>query len=236
MYKVELEQFEGPLELLLELIEKSKLDISDISLAKITDHFLAHIDNMPEKDPRYLANFLVVAARLILIKSKTLLPFFSVTQEEEQELTELKESLEQYQKVREGAKAIAGLEKRAQIAYHRPSGLSRFKAFAPPENITVEILEQCFAAILEANTKEEALEEKRINPIVSFEERIKDIKNRLERNMKEHFHSIADKSSKAHTIISFLAVLELVKLKFLTADQDQIFGEIVLTKYQYVQS
>ena len=231
MYKVELEQFEGPLELLLELIEKSKLDISDISLAKITNQFLAHIDNMPEKDPRYLANFLVVAARLILIKSKTLLPFFAVTQEEEQELIELKQSLEQYQKVREGAKAIASLEKMGQIAYHRPSGLSHFKSFAPPENVGVETLERCFAAISEANIKADALEERRISPIVSFEERIKDIKNRLERNMKEHFHSITDKSSKAHTIISFLAVLELVKLKFLTADQDQMFGEIVLTRY-----
>ena len=229
MYKVELEQFEGPLELLLELIEKSKLDISDISLAKITNQFLAHIDNMPEKDPRYLANFLVVAARLILIKSKTLLPFFAVTQEEEQELIELKQSLEQYQKVREGAKAIASLEKMGQIAYHRPSGLSHFKSFAPPENVGVETLERCFAAISEANIKADALEERRISPIVSFEERIRDIKNRLERNMKEHFHALADKSSKVHTIISFLVVLELVKLKFLTADQDQMFGEIVLT-------
>lgn len=231
MYQVALEKFEGPLELLLELIEKNKLDISDISLAKITDQFLAHIESMPDKDPRYLANFLVVAARLILIKSRTLLPFFSVTQEEEKELTELKESLEQYRRVREGAKAIAGLEKKTRTAYHRPSGLGHFKMFAPPENITVETLALYFADIMAANAKAQALEEKLINPIVSFEEKIKDIKSRLERNITEHFHALTDKSSKAHIIISFLAVLELIKLNFLTAEQDQMFGEIVLTKY-----
>lgn len=232
MYAVTLEKFEGPLELLLELIEKNKLDISDISLAKVTDQFLDYLKGLEEKDPGHISGFLVVAAKLILIKSKTLLPFLDITQEEERELTELKENLARYQKIREGAKTIGEMEKRFMIAYHRPSDLRHFKIFSPPENISVETLWQCFSEIQRSQIKEEKLEEKHINLMFFFEEKIKDIKRRLEQNLKDYFHALADKSSKTHLIISFLAVLELIKQKFLTAEQEQIFGEIRLIKYE----
>lgn len=227
-----LEKFEGPLELLLELIEKNKFDVSDISLARVTDQFLDHLKELQERDPWHISGFLIVAAKLILIKSKTLLPSLDITREEEWELTELKKNLARYQKIREGAKAIGEMEKKFMIAYHRPSDLRRFKMFAPPENISVEILWQCFSEIQRSQMKERKLEEKYINLMFFFEEKIKDIKRRLEQNFKDCFHSLADKSSKTHLIISFLAVLELIKQKFLTAEQEQIFGEIRLIKYE----
>lgn len=228
---LKLEKFEGPFDLLLELIEKDKLDISDISLAKATDQFLDHLGNIQEKNPRHIADFLIVAAKLILIKSKTLLPFFTITQEEELELTELKENLMRYQQIRKGAVAISDMEKRFMTAYHRHSDLRHFQIFAPPEDISVETLWRCFSGIQRTQVKKEKLEEKNINLSFFFEEKIKDIKCRLENNLKDHFHILADKSSKTHLIISFLAILELIKQRFLTAEQDQVFGEIKLTKY-----
>lgn len=228
---IKLEKFEGPLDLLLELIEKNKLDISDISLAKVTDQFISHLGMAQEKDPRRIADFLSVAAKLILIKSKTLLPYFSVTQEEERELTELKENLEQYRRIREGAKAIGDMEKMFRTAYHRHSELKNIRIFAPPENIRVDTLWHCFRDIRKTQIKKEKLEEKSVDLIFFFEEKIQDIKRRLERDLKDCFHNLADKSSKTHLIISFLAVLELIKQKFLTAEQEQIFGEIKLVKY-----
>lgn len=228
---IKLEKFEGPLDLLLELIEREKLDISDISLALVTDQFLDHLNKLQEKEAKHIADFLIVAAKLILIKSKTLLPFFSITQEEEQELTELKENLAQYRQIRQGAKAIGDMERRLMIAYHRPSDLRHFQTFAPPDDISVDALWQCFSDIRRAQIKPKVLEERSINLMFFFEEKMKDIRQRLEQNLKSHFHALADKSSKTHLIISFLAVLELMKQKFLTAEQEQIFGEIKLAKY-----
>lgn len=227
---IKLEKFEGPLDLLLELIEKNKLDISDISLAGVADQFLSHLSKVQEKTPKYIADFLIVAAKLILIKSKTLLPFFTITQEEEQELTELKENLAQYQQIRKGAKAIGDLEKILKTAYHRHSELKNLRIFAPPENISANMLWQCFSDIQKTRIKKESPEEKSVSLIFFFEEKIKDIKRRLERDCNDCFNNLADKSSKTHLIISFLAILELIKQNFLNADQEQIFGEIKLNR------
>lgn len=237
MYTVKLEKFEGPLELLLELIEKERLDISDISLSKITDEFVEYFSRFQKKDPSYLADFLVIAAKLILIKSKTLLPFFTVSEEEERELTELKDRLAQYQRVRAAARNIGALERKQHIAYHKPSDLRHIRVFAPPADITAGTLHELFGTLMRSRAREEKMEEKRIACIVSFEERIRDIRARIEQGLAMSFSAVADPSSKANMIVSFLAMLELVRQKFCEAEQDCVFGEIklrrVLTKTCY---
>lgn len=230
MYTVKLEKFEGPLELLLELIEKERLDISDISLAKITDEFVAYFSRFQEKDPVHLADFLVIAAKLILIKSKTLLPSFTVSDDEEQELTELKDRLVQYQRIRASAHALGVREHQQCIAYHRQSGLRHIRVFAPPADITPSTLHELFGALMRSQKQEEKLEEKRIACIVSFEERIRDIRVRIEAGLSMSFSAVADASSKVNVIVSFLAMLELVRQKFCEAEQDCVFGEITLAR------
>mgnify|MGYP001561748249 FL=1 len=230
MYTVKLEKFEGPLELLLELIEKERLDISDISLAKITDEFVAYFSRFQEKDPTHLADFLVIAAKLILIKSKTLLPSFAVSTEEEQELTELKDRLVQYQRIRASAHALGVRERRQCIAYHRQSDLRHICVFAPPADITSGTLHDLFGAVIRSLKQEEKLEEKRIACIVSFEDRIRDIRARIEAGLNMSFSAVVDASSKVNMIVSFLAMLELVRQKFCEAEQDCVFGEIKLAK------
>ena len=230
MYTVKIEKFEGPLELLLELIEKERLDISDISLAEITDKFVAYFSRFQEKDPAYLADFLVIAAKLILIKSKTLLPSFVVSAEEEQELTELKDKLVQYQRIRAAAHAIGAREREQHIAYHKPSDLRHVRVFAPPTDITARTLYQLFYALMQSLKQEEKLEEKRIACIVSFEERIQDIRMRIEQGFAMNFSAVADPRSKVNMIVSFLALLELVRQKFCAAEQECVFGEIKLAK------
>lgn len=230
MYTVKLEKFEGPLELLLELIEKERLDISDISLAKITDEFVAYLSRFQEKDPAHLADFLVIAAKLILIKSKTLLPSFAVSEEEERELTELKDRLAHYQRIREAAHALGVLERQRRSAYHKPSDLRHVRVFAPPHDITIDTLHQLFYALMQMRRKEEKLEKKRIACIVLFEERIRDIRARIEQGFAMSFSAVADPSSKVNMIVSFLAVLELVRQKFCEAEQECVFGEIKLMR------
>ena len=125
MYAVKLQTFEGPLDVLLELIEKEKMDISDISLTRVTGQFLEYIRSVQEKDPHHISDFLVVAAKLVLIKSKTLLPFLEVSAEEEAEMTDLKEKLESYKKVKEVARAQTPYRVSSRI---RPAGCRRVHA------------------------------------------------------------------------------------------------------------
>jgi len=230
MYTVKLEKFEGPLELLLELIEKERLDISDISLAQITDEFVAYFSRFQEKDPGHLADFLVIAAKLILIKSKTLLPSFTVSAEEERELTELKDRLVQYRRIRAAAHALGVCEREQRIAYHKPSDLRHIRVFAPPTDISAGTMYELFGVLIRSQKQEEKLEEKRIAIIVSFEERISDIRTRIEKGLTMSFSAIADASSKVNMIVSFLAMLELVRQKFCEAEQDCVFGEIIMVK------
>ncbi|MBI5913435.1 segregation/condensation protein A [Candidatus Azambacteria bacterium] len=230
MYTVKLEKFEGPLELLLELIEKERLDISDISLAQITDEFVAYFSRFQEKDPAHLADFLVIAAKLILIKSKTLLPSFTVSAEEERELTELKDRLVQYQRIRAAAHALGAREREQHIAYHKPSDLRHIRVFAPPADITAGALHELFGALMRSLKQEEKLEEKHIACIVSFEERIAAIRARIEEGFTMSFFAVADATSKVNMIVSFLAMLELVRQKFCEAEQDCVFGEIKISK------
>ena len=98
MYKVKLEQFQGPLDLLLQLTEEKKLDITEISLAKVTDQYLTYLKNSEVISLDDLANFLIIASRLILIKSRMLLPTLELSKEEEQDIETLKRQLEEYKR------------------------------------------------------------------------------------------------------------------------------------------
>jgi segregation and condensation protein A len=106
MYNVKLEKFEGPLELLLELIEKEQLKITELSLAHVADQYLDYIKNHDSIALENLADFLTIASRLILIKSRALLPMLQVTPEEEEEIQDLAKQLEEYKKFREASQKI----------------------------------------------------------------------------------------------------------------------------------
>lgn len=230
-YTVKLAAFEGPLELLLDLIEREELAISDVSLARITDEFLGYISQFQEREPAHLSDFLVVAAKLILIKSKTLLPSFAVSEEEEADIMQLKEKLVQYQKIRQASRAVASLIRRKESAYYRSSSLKCVAVFLPPEGISGETLKDYFASV---SQREEAGIEKheslKIDPVVSFEEKIKNIRARLTENIEQSFSVMYDTSAKIHIIIAFLAVLELIKQSFLKAEQQELFGEIRIAR------
>jgi len=230
-YTVKLNDFEGPMELLLELIEKEKLNISEISLAATCDQFLEYTKHFEEVDTLYLANFLVIAAKLILIKSKSLLPFLELTEEEEDGIDELRQKLEEFQKIKKGVQIIKSLEEKQNISYERNSGLKSIRIFLPPKNISKEYLYEVFSNIKFANLEViDKPEEKKIEAIISFEEKLSEIKERMFKLKEVYFHNMTDKNSKVNIIIGFLAILELIKQRFMMADQDDNFGNIKLKK------
>lgn len=231
MYTVKLKEFQGPLDLLLQLTEEKKLDITEISLAKVTDQYLAYLKNLENIPLENLANFLVVASRLILIKSRLLLPSFELTEEEGEDIETLKRQLEEYKKFKNLAKKIEEIVKNRNIAYSRENYRGFRAIFYPPKNFKLEDLKTAFKKILEEIAFLEKLPKESIKLKISIEEKIKKIQEELSRRIKTTFQDIIKKNeSKIDIIVNFLALLELIKQQLIAAKQDKIFGKIILSK------
>lgn len=232
MYTVKLEQFQGPLGLLLQLTEEKKLDIAEISLAKVTDQYLAYLrslENIPLED---LANFLVIASRLILIKSRMLLPALDLTEEEEEDIGALKRQLEEYRKFKNLARKIEEIANAKNIAYSRERHQGLKSIFYPPKNFKIEDLKTAFKKILEEIVLlQEKLPEKSLKLKISIEEKIKKIQKELSSRMRITFGDLTKRTKlKIDVIVSFLALLELIKQKIITAEQNQLYGDITIKK------
>lgn len=232
MYTVKLEQFQGPLDILLQLTEEKKLDITEISLANITNQYLNYLKKLETISLENLADFLVIASRLILIKSRMLLPALELTEEEEQDIEFLKRQLKEYKKYKDLSQEIKKIIEAKKISYSRDK-YQGFKAiFFPPKNLKIEDLKTAFKKILqEIALLEEKLPEKSLKLKISIEEKIKNIQNELSARIKTTFHSITKKNkSRIDTIVSFLALLELIKQKIVFAEQNNAFDDIKITK------
>lgn len=225
-YTIKHEKFEGPLALLLELIEKEKLSISEISLARVTDEYLSYIKKLERRDPEELAEFLVVAAQLMLIKSRSLLPSLPISEEEEASIEELEARLVQYQRLRELTKELKAREKKSGI-FSRESFAGIEPVFYPPPRLTLDMLAKNFQNFLASIPKIEKLAEEKIKRIISLEDKIAHIKSFLSTTLEKAFSDIVrGAQEKVEIIVSFLAILELAKQKFLELDQDTRFGDI----------
>ena|SRR3989344_5474626 len=220
-YVVKLQQFEGPLALLLELIEDEKLKITEISLAKVTDQYLEYLKCLEAVEPRHLVEFLVVASRLILIKSRAILPTLELNEEEEDSIKDLEWRLEEYKRFREASKVLAELFAKKTYAYSRELYKGMTTAFCPPENLMPDDLCRAFQKILNELPKEEPL----------AEEKIKDLIKRIQDTIEASFKNlIAGAATKTEIILTFLAMLELIKQQTLVAQQGELFGDIKLKK------
>jgi segregation and condensation protein A len=230
MYNVKLEKFEGPLELLLELIEKEKLSITELNLAKVTDQYLEHIRDNQNIHLENLADFLSVAAKLILIKSRALLPVLKLSEEDEEEIGDLTRQLEEYKKFKEISAQIGKLASLGRISYARPAYFGLKAVFYPPENLTATDLKNYFEKVLLDVPSVQILQEELVGEIVTLEERISDLEVTLRKKMETCFSEVvAQAKDKVDVIISFLAMLEMVKQRMIHVEQSELFHEIKLS-------
>jgi len=225
--------FSGPLDLLLRLIEKEELDITQISLAKITDQYIEHIRNSQDIRPEEMADFLVIAARLLLIKSKALFPY--LMPEEEEEIADLERQLRMYREYVEAMKKIEQMIGKKkfmfQREFNRKAILSDVRLFAPPKSLKTETLAMVFADLLGKIREIPELEEKLIELAVTIEEKIETIRGIIGNMEKVRFSNIlSDGNSKTDIIVSFLALLELIKQRTISVSQQGLFGEIEINK------
>jgi segregation and condensation protein A len=229
MYKIELEQFQGPLPLLLQLIEKEELDITEVSLANIAEQYLAYVEQAQDLPTGDLADFLVVAAKLLLIKSKALLPALQLGDEEE--AGDLEKQLKIYRIYYDASKHIHKMIGKKKFSYFRESSRVRTvePIFNPPENIGAKDLKNYFQEVLERIEPIVKLPQEMIKKTVSIQEKITEIRNVVSNEVRLNFKELLTQSkNKTEVIVTFLALLELVKQRSVHVIQESVFEEIYI--------
>ncbi len=232
-YRVKLEIFEGPLDLLLYLIKKDEIEITDIPIAHITEQYLSYLTLMEELNVAVASDFLVMAATLIYIKSKMLLPPDPLTagQEDlnEDPRTELIERLLEYQKYKAAANMLYTRGQLEAASYTR--GLLETDTHNPEVSATVFDLLRVFREILKRAEAEAEMEIQRDE--VTMAEKVAQIRAALDANEEINVRDLFMLSrSKRELIVTFLAFLELVKAAEISLVQQDLFGEIFARRRQ----
>ena len=230
MYQVKLEKFEGPLDLLLQLIEQADLDITEVSIAKVVEQFMIYLEQVEEKNPEELADFLVVAAKLLLIKSRALLPNLSLGDEDDG--LNLESQLKIYKKYYDASKIIEKILAEKKVLFTREKiPVDVEVIFNPPESLTTEKLQKIFLEILKEIEPIIRLPKKSMLSAISIKEKIENIRNRIFSALSLNFKDlVAESKDRTDVIITFLGVLELVKQRVVIVKQDSMFEEIIIEK------
>jgi segregation and condensation protein A len=227
--KVKLKQFEGPLELLLQLIEQEKLSVTEIALAEVTDQYLSVISDQ-EIDAAHLADFLLIASRLLLIKSKTLLPFLELSSEEEEEIRQFTFSLQEYQRYKHQAEVLKKLWQGEGRCLGRDLWQGRGQYFFPPPSLSLISLRDIFQRLLvNWETFVSPREERILKKSVTIEEKINQIIQRLQDGASRGLRVVAgNQADKLEVILCFLAVLFLFRQKLVTLKQSSYDSEVII--------
>ncbi len=235
---VKLEAFEGPLDLLLHLLDKNKVSIYDIPIVEITDQYLAYIDEMQRQDLNIMSEFLVMAATLLDIKARWLLPK-DEEEEEEDPRTELVEQLLEYKMYKYMSLELKDRQIDAGRQMYRKEDLpDEVKAYEPPidldemtEGITLSALHEVFRSVLSRQERKVDTIHSGFGKIEKEEVSVEDKMDYIEGYLKDHdsflFKDLLERqNSRLELIVTFLAVLELMKMGKIKATQRKTFGEI----------
>lgn len=238
-----LEHFEGPLDLLLHLIEKNKINIYDIPIFEITEQYLVYISKMEEANLDFASEFLVMAATLIEIKSKMLLPkeIDESTGEEVDPRAELVNKLLEHKRFKNLALELSGLEMAAdRVLFKDPTIPKEVQEFEPEVDLDELLCGVSIAALRQAFEQAVKRSDNRIDPVrsnfgtikkevLSLEEqiaRVLDVLKQIRRCTFREF--LENRKSKLEIVVTFLVVLELMKIGKICIEQETIFGEIYI--------
>ncbi len=231
MVQIKTEQFEGPLDLLLKLIEEQQLDVSTVALAKVTEQFLFYVKNLQEKNPLNLADFLVIAAKLLVIKSKSLLPTLELGEEEEEAAFDLTQQLLLYKKYKEAAKHLKRYDSKRQQSWTREVEFFDKVTFLPDPEITTDVLAASLRNLATELKEIVRLPQQVMKEVVSISEKIAHIQTLISDKVNTTLSSLLKEAkSKTEVIVTFLALLELTKQRIISLDQEQHFADIIIKK------
>lgn len=236
-YELKIEQFSGPIEKLLELIEEKKLEITELNLAEATADFLNYVKRIENIEPRLLADFVVVAAKLLLIKSKALLPNIQLTEEEEGDIKDLENRLKIYRQFKPAINYLKELFERNKISISQPLFGRRPTIFYPSENLKIDELHRAIKEIFD-NLKQFQNETKIIkSSLITLEEKIEEIVNRLGPSASSgqgieslNFEELTKEKPRSEIIVLFLALLHLLTKQSIRVEQKEKFSDIIIVK------
>lgn len=236
MDKLLIGDFEGPLDLLLHLIKKSKMEIFDIEISEITNQYLNYIKSMTDMNLDIASEYLVMASELIEMKSKKLLPK-SEEKEEDEEVEDpevvLKRRLVEYQKYKESTNVFRDLEKNRSSYYTKaPESLKKYslKKLENDGSVDVYDLLDAFQKLLERQEFNKPKNTKIARKELSVKERIVKIRDILRVNKRVNFVELFDDFSKPYVVVTFLSVLEMVKSREINIKQDNNFSDIYIER------
>jgi segregation and condensation protein A len=229
MYKIKIEKFNGPMDLLLQLLDKHEFEITEISIAEVTDQFLLHIESIEDRDAEELSDFLVLATRLLYLKSKALLPLL---EDEEGELDDLEKQLKMYKQFVDASKKIEEMIKQKKFTFSREKmPIRTVVEFAPPTGLKVKELKQIFLVVLRRLDPLVKLPKQIMEKTVSLQKTIFDLKDLIRKQKKIGFKELmSGAKNRTEVIVNFLAVLELVKQRQLIVRQASLFEDIHLER------
>lgn len=229
-FKIKTQVFEGPLDLLLILVEKRKLTINDISLAQVTDDYIKHIETMPSIVIETRAEFILIASTLLLIKSRSLLPSIPLTDEEQMSVEDLETRLKVLQIIREGSEVIKSCFGK-YILFSRDIAGIKTPVFSPHKSITTESLKLSLENVISRFPKKTELKKALVQKVVSLEDIMEKLTKKIQSGLSMSFRQFSGsgsgtKEQKVEVIVSFLAMLELVKQGIMDVVQDRHFEDI----------
>lgn len=237
-----LEKFEGPLDLLLHLIEKNKVDIYDIPIVEITRQYLDYVNQMEREDLNIVSDFLVMAATLLDIKSRMLLPVeVDEEGEEEDPRAELVARLLEYKRYKMMAQELAGLEENAQgLLFKKPTVPREVAKYEPPvdldnllDGVTLARMQRIFEDVMKRQKEKLDPIRSRFGTIkkepVSLETRIRDVMNFARAHRTFSFRQMLERrGDRLEVVVTFLAILELMKIGKIRLSQEHIFDDMYI--------
>jgi segregation and condensation protein A len=232
MKSVKISQFEGPLDLLLSLIEQRQLDITTIALAEVTEQFLAYLKALEQIDPTVLADFLAIAAKLLVIKSKAILPTLEIEKEEEDSIIDLQSQLVLYKQFKEVAKFLKQLDAKKQQSWTRITTFEERINFFPDSNTTTKELHNAILGIVMQLKELDSLPKAKVKEAISIQEKIDHLREHLSSQVETKLSDLLKTAkNKQEIIITFLALLELIKQRIFSAEQEALFADVVIKKH-----
>jgi len=221
-----LEQFSGPLELLLGLLDDRKLSINEIALSEVTEQYISHVEQLEEGNPDELADFLLIATRLLLLKARALLP--QSTPEEDDEIN-LADQLRLYKSFLRVSKAVDVLWQSGKKSIFRVEPPRKPEHFIAPLHFSLDTVRASMVQLVNRLQPPKPLPQTRIDRTMSMKEKILQIRGLLKLQMKTSFYDlVGNKQNRTELIVCFLALLELVKQKTVHIAQDGEFRDIVV--------
>jgi segregation and condensation protein A len=229
MYKIKIEKFSGPMDLLLQLLDRHELEITEIAIAEVTDQFIVHIEDIVDQDAEELADFLVLATRLLYLKSKALLPLL---EDEEEELDDLERQLKMYKQFVDASKVIEEMIGKKRFTFSREKApMKTVVEFSPPVGLRMKTMRSIYLSVLKRLDPLVKLPAQMMEKTVSLQKTIFDLKDLITKQKKMGFNELmGNAKNRTEVIVNFLAVLELVKQRQLIVKQKSLFEDIQLER------